>query len=178
MPRYLPSENERLLLQAALQPPEAALQAWKAWLARNDLDDTRKAALDLYPAIYRNIGSLLTDGHARGTLHGVYRRSWLQNQVNLNRASSVIAKLRAEGIDSLVLKGAALVESVYKDPGARSMADVDVLVPTMHAERAYELLLADGWAGERDHRGDMAHAVQVIRSVDLMKPDGTRLDLH
>ena len=89
-----------------------------------------------------------------------------------------IARLNTSGIDTIVLKGAALVNSVYDDPGMRWMNDVDVLVQVDRAAEAYDVLLNEGWRGERNHRGEMEHVVRVLRSVDLMRPDGAALDLH
>ncbi len=177
-PRFLPGGDEVLLLRAALLAPDEATEAWHTWLGRNDIDKTPQLALDLFPAIYRNIGSLLDEEHARGILHGAYRRAWLRNQLQMSRVAVVIARLNASGIETIVLKGAALVNSVYDDPGSRWMNDVDVLVPVESDAEAYEILLGEGWRGERNHRGEMEHVVRVLRSVDLMRPDGAALDLH
>src|SRR5688572_20085760 len=177
-PRFLPDGDEPLLLRAALLPPDDAVEPWRTWLSRNDIDKTPQLALDLFPSIYRNIGSLIDEEHARGILHGAYRRAWLRNQLQMSRAAAVIARLNASGVDTIVLKGAALVNSVYDDPGVRWMNDVDVLVPMERAAEAYEVLLREGWRGERNHRGEMEHVVRVLRSVDLMRADGSALDLH
>jgi len=177
-PRFLPHGDELLLLRAALLPPTDAVDAWRTWLAQNDIDLTPQLALDLFPAIYRNVGALIDEDHARGILQGAYRRAWLRNQLQMSRVATVIARLNASGIDTIVLKGAALVNSVYDDPGVRWMNDVDVLVLVDRAPEAYEVLLGEGWRGERNHRGEMEHVVRVLRSVDLMRSDGAALDLH
>lgn len=177
-PRFLPAGDELLLLRAALLPPDQAVVAWRSWLAQNDIDKTPQLALDLFPAIYRNVGTLIDDEHSRGILHGTYRRAWLRNQVNMSRVAAVIERLNGAGIETIVLKGAALVNSVYQDAGTRWMNDVDVLVTVADASRAYTVLLGEGWRGDRDHRGQMEHVVQVLRSVDLLRPDGAALDLH
>jgi hypothetical protein len=177
-PRFLPAGDEVLLLRAALLPPDDAVVAWRNWLDQNDIDKTPQLALDLFPAIYRNVGTLLDDERSRGILHGTYRRAWLRNQVNMSRVAAVIERLNGAGIETIVLKGAALVNSVYEDAGTRWMNDVDVLVHVADASRAYAVLLGEGWRGDRDHRGEMDHVVQVLRSVDLLRADGAALDLH
>jgi len=58
------------------------------------------------------------------------------------------------------------------------MGDVDVLVRLEDAEAAYLLLLAAGWRPDIVPGGDMPRVLHVVRSVDLVRADGARLDLH
>jgi hypothetical protein len=78
----------------------------------------------------------------------------------------------------LVLKGAALTARLYHDTGVRPMGDVDVLVRLEDAEAAYKILLSQAWWPDIAPGGDMARVLQVVRSLDLVRADGARLDLH
>lgn len=63
----------------------------------------------------------------------------------------VVETLAGQGIDSLLLKGAALVRTCYDDPALRPMGDVDLLVRPDQFDQALALLLARGW-GEHQPR--------------------------
>jgi hypothetical protein len=178
-PRHLPTERELLLLRAACFGGEAAASAWSRWRAQADLDAAGKPELDLMPAVYRNLGEAgVMDERALAIFRGAYRKAWIQNRLNLEGAARAAKLLASRGIESLLLKGAALVACVYGDAGVRPMADVDLLVPLDRAEAAYGLLLANGWRPDIPPYGEMARVVQVVRSLDLVHESGTRLDLH
>jgi hypothetical protein len=52
----------------------------------------------------------------------------------------VVDALHAAGIPALLLKGAALVETVYPDPAQREMLDLDILVPGEQLDEASSVL--------------------------------------
>jgi hypothetical protein len=57
----------------------------------------------------------------------------------------VVAALDADGIPVLLLKGAALVETVYPDPAQREMLDLDLLVPADRLDEATALVAPLGY---------------------------------
>ena len=57
----------------------------------------------------------------------------------------VLKSLRQAGIPVIVLKGAALLELVYKNPSLRPMSDLDLLVPEEYAETAQNMILEFGY---------------------------------
>ncbi len=60
------------------------------------------------------------------------------HQVKLT--TRVLSALHAEGINTVLLKGAAIAPLVYPDPALRSMNDLDILVSKSHASHAAEIL--------------------------------------
>lgn len=62
--------------------------------------------------------------------------------------SNLVARLAADDIPSLLLKGAALGSTVYQSFAARPMCDLDVLVPDDRAQDAWSLLHDSGWVRE------------------------------
>jgi Uncharacterised nucleotidyltransferase len=174
--RSFPDAGEALLLRAACLPKAAANDAWVEWRSANDLAATSRTALELFPAIYRNLGNAL--GPDEGILGGVYRQTWVQNQLLFARAKQVVRLLEGKGIPTVLLKGAALTAGVYSDAGVRPMVDVDILVPYEAARTAASLLIEDGWEPEIAPGGSMAQIVQVVRSLDLVGKDNGRVDLH
>ncbi len=62
------------------------------------------------------------------------------NAYNALRVEPVLARLQAERISFLVLKGAALNATVYDDPSIRPMVDLDLLIHPEDAARADRVL--------------------------------------
>lgn len=56
-----------------------------------------------------------------------------------------VKALRSENIDVVALKGIALLDKAYHDPGVREMADIDLLVRPEFAERAQEIVRGLGY---------------------------------
>jgi hypothetical protein len=63
------------------------------------------------------------------------RNEWLRAQLQ-----EIVAALRQDGVDSLVLKGGALAWTIYPSPAQRPMADLDLMVRPEHGERAAAVL--------------------------------------
>ena len=110
----------------------------------------------------------------RARLAHTYERTWARNAVLRTRWDEVVETLEAVGIRALALKGMALLETVYDDPGARPMADLDVLVPGDDFERARATLVRAGWTAAD---GPDA-AANVYRGYTHLTRGGAVLDLH
>lgn len=93
----------------------------------------------------------------------------------LDRAAAVaIEKLRAEGIDSILLKGAVIASWLYQGQ-VRPYLDVDLFVSPAQFERAAQVLAELGYV----HRLEGADAAEMgPKERDLIAPDGTCIDLH
>lgn len=89
--------------------------------------------------------------------------------------AEVTAALEAAGIDSVLLKGPALAEWLYRDGTPRSYRDSDLLVDPLNFERA-EVVLADlGFTHPplADLPGD-----KPGHSTDWLRGDDVAVDLH
>ena len=75
-------------------------------------------------------------------LQGLYLRHRWANQVRTSVLRKILTAYNAAGIESLVLKGAALAHLIYPQPGLRPMRDLDILVRESEAVQA-QCLLAD-----------------------------------
>jgi hypothetical protein len=78
-------------------------------------------------------------------LKGAYRASAVQHLRRQDELRRALTALRAEGIPVIVLKGAALAETLYPDPALRVMEDIDILVREKDLERADELIRGFGY---------------------------------
>jgi putative nucleotidyltransferase-like protein len=170
-----PTDEQLLVLHAALDEPGEGRQAWRRWRAAIEFDDVDHGSTRLLPLVYRNLGPDSFDAEVAGRLKGLYRRAWSHNQLLFKRGAEAIAVLTANGIETLVTKGASLALLTYGDLGARPMDDVDVLVPLDRAIEAIEVLSAAGWVADRD---DPLAWTQVHHSLGFAGPDGGHVDLH
>jgi hypothetical protein len=81
-------------------------------------------------------------------IQGAYRKTWYHNQLLLAAARELAALLGNAGIPVMLLKGAPLALTNYRDVGARPMGDLDLAVPVAFARKAVERMLAHGWTPE------------------------------
>jgi len=94
----------------------------------------------------------------------------LANNVPLRRTLAEAARaLRAAGVSAIVYKGQDYLTRIYGDLGARSMADVDLLVREGELGRAESALIAAGFIADLD--------CKLIHERKFCK-DGVAIDLH
>ncbi len=168
-----PSPQETLLLRAGLLPPDAAREAWALWRSGGgDLDGIEAGSFRLLPLIYRNLEGRLDD-RDEGLLKGIYRRSWATNQVGLRIGAGALRGLESAGIETLVLKGAALGELAYLDGGARPMGDLDIAVPAARVGDAIEALTGAGFEPACPTK-----LLEVRHSLGFSDSSGYEVDLH
>jgi hypothetical protein len=172
----------RLLLLGARSRPEACADAELSALASGVVD--WPALVDLAvregtaPLLYSHLRRLeLLDRlrlPARRRLTQVAGDVWAANAVLARSWGEATAALRAAGVETLTLKGMALANTVYPEPGLRAMADVDVLVrPDDHAV-ALATLRDLGYRTP----GGAADRLGASRSFAELVRDGARIDLH
>lgn len=87
---------------------------------------------------------------AQGRLQPIAMVTDFRQRVLGQRLFEALAILDDAGVEAVLLKGSALVASVYGAFERRPMSDIDLLVAPEHAERAREALLAAGWVWDRD----------------------------
>ena len=100
------------------------------------------------PLVHHTLAS--TGLAARGDTQA-RRFSYLYNLTRRHNAGAAeqlreaLLRLESEGIEAIVLKGAALMGRVYPDPGLRPFADIDILVRDRNISRAHQVLVDLGY---------------------------------
>lgn len=146
--RLWPSDEQTLLLRAALADGEAAVAAFQHWRRSIDLEAAfARPVMRLLPLVCANLLRLGVDDPLMGRLKGVYRLAWCENQRLFHTMQPVLAHLRNGGVELLLLKGVPLALSYYPSVGLRPMADLDLAVRPEHLDRALALLAEIGWRG-------------------------------
>lgn len=172
---FWPTADEELLLRAALGYGDEALTAWRQVRTRLNLETMDGEPIRILPMLYRNLTSLGVEDELMPRLKGTYRQTWYLNQVLTGELAEFVASLRAAQIDTIVLKGAAIVPLYYQDYGVRPMADVDVLVRRDQAGRASEIIAESGWSPRDDLAVRMKRRNHALPFVNENRHE---VDLH
>lgn len=108
-----------------------------------------------------------------------YRLSALRNRILLHELGACLRAFAAARLRVIVLKGAALVEAVYRDVALRPMVDLDLLVHPRDRASAQRLLESQGYAASRPEVRPGALAEQESE-IDFCKTAAIPLhvDLH
>ncbi len=198
-PGLLLDPEERLLITAARVRMTEEEERRLRQLLRKEVPWERIVAaasgLGLGPLLYRN----LSRGRIRERVPGAALASLAKSAhaaacrfaIQMDSLRAILAVLRRDGIDPVLLKGAALALTLYDQPALRPMQDIDLLVEEGEVERAVSGLEAIGFRGITSERSDAFYAThhharpmiraggQVIVEIHrgLVPPeDGLRLD--
>lgn len=140
-----PTLSQERLLRAALAERAVALDEWTRWTRLYTLDAADAASTRLFPLVYEHLWRDAPDMPEAARLKGLYRHTWVRNQLHARLMADVIEALSAAAIPTLVVKGLALQIVAYGGSGARAMEDGDVVVPRELAVDAAGLLERRGW---------------------------------
>ena len=140
-----PTPQQQTLLRAALLQGDDALCAWEDWKANSNIDNVDPGSFRLLPLLYRNLASHQNTDALMPKLKGIYRQTWYKNQLLFREIGQVLNAFQLAGIETLVLKGAALNVLYYKDAGLRPMQDFDLLVRLKDQARALQLMNTLRW---------------------------------
>ncbi len=110
-------------------------------------------------------------------LLALYLRHRHDNQLRSRVLSDVLKTLQAAGIETVVLKGAALSHTLYPDPALRPMSDLDLLLRKDEARAAQKVLAAMSGYSARHGKGrleDSHHITTTLSSGGA----ATLVELH
>lgn len=173
-----PTDEQRVLLEAALLPKNNALVSWQSWKASNTVDEKQRDSYRLLPLVYLNLRSVLREDHARQRLKAVYEENQTRNRRLISALSALLQHLHRAGIETLVLKGIHLALSYYRDPGARPMYDFDVLVHPGKVVQACEVLREHDWKLFAIESDQLQNHLEFHHATPLIGPEGYECDLH
>jgi hypothetical protein len=94
---------------------EAAIEAWCEWKAAVDLDRIDEGSSRLLPLLYRNLHSYGVRDPMMQRYKGVHRLTWYKNHLLFHHLLPLVRAFQQEGIETMLLKGAALTLAHYRD---------------------------------------------------------------
>jgi len=170
-----PTPHQEMLLNAALFTGERSISHWRQWAKSIELDNVDTASHRLLPLLYRNLNQQGVEHPDMDRYKGVYRRTWYRNQILMHKLQSVVGVLQSHQIDTMLLKGSAMILGYYIDHGVRSMNDFDVLVPVHQVRDVIDLLASSEWHTEFP---TVSSRIQFTHSMLFQDAGGHDFDLH
>ncbi|MFT5312553.1 MAG: hypothetical protein ACI9QD_000730 [Thermoproteota archaeon] len=170
-----PSPQQLLILKASLWQGDAAIQAWKLWVDKIDINaDFDYETFRLLPMLYHNMHQHGMSGHVMNRLKGLYRKSWFEQKMLVHKALPYLQALQQEGMDFLLLKGLPLGIQYYKNIALRPMSDIDILIHHSQAQKGIDFFESRSW--DR-HLNTWNEDIHYRHSMPFYK-DKLEIDLH
>lgn len=171
-----PTRNQELLLKAAFSSEEECCHAWEKWKRQNDVEHLDDGSQRLLPLVYHNLCSQGIQDGLLVRLKSVFRHTLAKNHLMFHCLSPVLKAFAARGIKTMLLKGAALTLTHYKNYGLRPQLDIDILVPEASAKEAISYFQDHSWQPEYDYEADKV--IQFRHSCGFSAGLHKRIDLH
>jgi len=137
-----------LCARAVSHPEQLRRLVTQAQIYTNWSSLPRKAeSIALAPLTYTHLqaANIFLPEDSRRALMALTLRHRRANRIRNSILAEILAAFKEEGIEVLVLKGAALASTVYPQPGLRPMRDIDILVRKRDALRAQMMLVDLGF---------------------------------
>jgi hypothetical protein len=182
-PKSFPNKEEEFFLGMALSSNTDFPELWQRWKEGVVLDDLDKATSKLIPFLYLRLKELNLADDETKKIEGVYRFTWHKNLLVIDSARKVISLLNKANIPVIVLKGVPLLAKVYKNTGARSIGDADLLVDPGGFKKAVEIMKASNWQYIYESpfainklSGPLAE--KYIEEITFYNDQNVRIDIH
>lgn len=171
----LPAGADNDWILAAVHHDDVGLAAWQRIRDGVDLARLPDGHARLAPLVYETLSQAKVDEPLVAEFAKTRLVRWALVRLLVDAVSAVVADLIAEGIDVMVLKGAALAD-VYPAPAQRPMVDIDLLIRPADLPRAVEVLARHGMTCPYDVLAPVQTA--CVHSAPFVPPNGGGVDLH
>jgi hypothetical protein len=130
------------------------------------------------PLLYQHLKQFNTQipTQALERLNKIYLNAFLRNTYIYNELSKILSNANKDNIPIVVLKGAALAESVYSNIALRPMKDLDLYIKIEDVQKINDLLIQLGWKS-RQELEDIDHILETGYSLRYEIPL-LPIDLH
>lgn len=174
---FLPSPEQKRLLEACLWDAEDALASWRNWRDLVVFDDLDVASFRLIPLLRWNLHRIGVPPSELTRYTGIARYFWAKQQLAVAKATETIRLFEQAGIKTMLVKGAAIGPLYYSHPGSRPMEDFDLVVSPEHVPQAVEIAQNAGWRLEA-HNVHWRPLLARTHAMTLLHASGQQLDLH
>ncbi len=127
-------EEIRCAIEAGVSWPRLVRAAWRHGVA--SLLHANLAHAEL---------SSLVPGEAKQSLRQCYVRAAFRNESHFNALAALLPEFERRGVPVMLLKGAALSLTLYRERALRPFADIDLLIVSPSIDGAKEALFAAGY---------------------------------
>ena len=147
-----PTEQQILLLHAALLQEEPALAAWRTWRVTADLDQLPPGGFGLLPLLAYNLQPLGISDPVLDKCQGIHRRTWTQNQLYIRQVASLLQALQEGQVKPLLYADVLLALAYYPAQGLRMIQRVHLVTSAGQATAAQTRLNQAGWRAQQTPR--------------------------
>ena len=130
----LPTQEQTLFLRACLWKGEGGCRAWTQWrdFVKDPIEKITKdnrGLKRLLPLLLLSLerNEVSVDRHLLTCLRTAYFREEMRKKIYGRICRKVLSTLSSSSTKAIVLKGAALAETVYDDPVCRHCHDIEIL---------------------------------------------------
>ena len=179
---FWPTRAQERLLAVALANDEQAAKTWLELRPRIDLERLEPGSFGLLPLVYRALERVAPDDSLLPRLKGIYRSTWVKNNLLIERVGETFDALSNRGVDAALLGGLGSGARFYGDTALRPTSGIEVLVTPSARVAAVAALGQAGWVPQPEGtplwRPD-AHGSSGVLSPSLAPdfgPDATLLE--
>jgi len=169
-----PTDEQKLLLHAALQHGEASVAAWELWMEAIDFSDIDFGSQRLIPLLYAKLSENGIHHQMMASYKGLYRNFWLKNKLLLTAANPVLQELYDNNIETLILKGTGIILGCNIKLALRPMGDIDFMVHKEKVSLATNIMHKIGWQPKQFYPSDL----DLIHAYSFNNGKGQSIDLH
>ena len=164
-----PDQDQELLLRACLlEDDRAAGDAFREWHNKVPQFFMDAGTPKIVALLFNRLQTLEVPAEDQQRVRGMARYYWTQTQLLDRQLRRLLGLLGESDIPTLLIKGAALNNFVYRDR-SRVMSDLDVVAPRQDAVRTMDLLQQSGW---RSLFREPEQIMQVTHACHFENDDG------
>lgn len=152
-----PTEQQRLLLCAALLAGEEALAAWRAWRLTADLDQLPPGGFALLPMLAYNLQHYGLHDDLLNKCQGIHRRTWTQNQLRLQTVTALLRPMQEAGLTPLLTGDLPLALRYYPAQGLRAINQLHLWTPAAQVAAVQMQLTQAGWQRQQTKQDWLPH---------------------
>lgn len=179
---HWPNKTERNIIKAALLPGVEAIKHWNRWRSKVPFEHIDSGSQRLLPLLYKNLTALGVDEPIITKYKGVYRMTWVDNQITLQKLAPVLKSFQSADISTIILKGGAMIGGYYQNPGLRRIGEIELLIPTRRAPDAVRKLNALGWqpdnGGHIDSINDRYCSLKTAQRFNSQEGGNIKIQWH
>ncbi len=111
-------------------------------------------------------------------LQNIYFQTYTSNILALEQLKTVLAAFNKEGIKTILLKGMASAEFIYKDLGLRPMGDIDIMVEPNRLLNAENILFKLGYFNKEPYKSHKLRTLNIYNHLNAFFYKNIVIELH
>ncbi len=172
------SHKYALLLKAVLLDNENYLVVFSKWKENIDFEhDIDSDSFKLLPLLYQKLSKKEIEDELMPRLKGIYRKSWINNQLICEQLISLIEDLSANKITPLILPETASAFILYESLAHRHIGKFDFAIKQSQIKDVIKYLTIEGWRSI-GNKFDQNFIFKYGTNISFSKKNNCDITLH